>query len=256
MIRELIKKRIKEVSCRLEELRSRDLSCVLIVDKSNGYAAYYKRQNGKKQYVRKDNVEQLKALAQNTYVKKMVEAAQKELESLKKCLIVLEKSSAMESVYKNMAKELRDYIEPCAPDDEYAKAWQEDRKRCRLKPPPKKYKTMRGEYVRSKSELIIADRLFALGIPYHYERPVFINSINDFYHPDFTILNKRTRKVVYWEHLGMMGEEGYRVNNIQKIDDYATEGIVVGKNLVVTFESNDANLSTELVDTMIRELFL
>ena len=89
---------------------------------------------------------------------------------------------------------------------------------------------MRGDYVGSKSEAIIADRLFANDIPYHYEvaftpegeadtsRPVFdmygrlmgYEGLGtdpydrDTLHPDFYVLNKRTRKTYYWEHLGRL----------------------------------------------------
>ena len=96
------------------------------------------------------------------------------------------------------------------------------------------FKTKRGEYVRSKSELIIADRLFDAGIPYHYEvaceRKKWIIS-----YPDFLVLNPRTKKEYYWEHFGMMGDPTYLEQTLGKIEKYARYGITLGNNLIATF---------------------
>lgn len=96
------------------------------------------------------------------------------------------------------------------------------------------FKTKRGEYVRSKSELIIADRLFDAGIPYHYEvaceRKNWIIS-----YPDFLVLNPRTKKEYYWEHFGMMGDPTYLEQALGKIEKYARYGITLGNNLIATF---------------------
>ena len=47
--------------------------------------------------------------------------------------------------------------------------------------------TERGERVRSKSEKIIADKLFLQNIPYHYERPIYLKGFGMVY-PDFCCL--------------------------------------------------------------------
>lgn len=52
--------------------------------------------------------------------------------------------------------------------------------------------------MRSKSEVIIADLLNKEGIPYRYEFPLYLKEFNTVY-PDFTILNVRKRKEIYWE---------------------------------------------------------
>lgn len=60
------------------------------------------------------------------------------------------------------------------------------------------YYTRQGLRVRSKSEILIADILDDLSIPFLYEKPLHLNS--DTFHPDFTLLNIRQRKEMYWEH--------------------------------------------------------
>ncbi|SFH72967.1 hypothetical protein SAMN04487830_106120 [Pseudobutyrivibrio sp. OR37] len=61
--------------------------------------------------------------------------------------------------------------------------------------------------VRSKSEKIIADALEKYNVPYQYE-PMLELGYNTIY-PDFVVLNLRTRKTVYWEHLGLVSDIEY-----------------------------------------------
>ena len=57
--------------------------------------------------------------------------------------------------------------------------------------------TNNGEIVRSKSEKIIADLLFMLGIPYVYECP--LDTPGGTIYPDFTILDISTRDALGWD---------------------------------------------------------
>lgn len=53
----------------------------------------------------------------------------------------------------------------------------------------------------------------------------------------------------------MLGDEDYLISNLNKLDVYAHNDIISGKNLIVTCECSGKQLSTELVDLYI-ELFL
>lgn len=66
----------------------------------------------------------------------------------------------------------------------------------------------KGERVRSKSEVIIADMLNRKGISYRYEYPVYLKNVGQIY-PDFTVLDAIRRREIYWEHLGMMDDPDY-----------------------------------------------
>ena len=63
--------------------------------------------------------------------------------------------------------------------------------------------TAKGERVRSKSEKILADYFYSRKIPYHYEKPLHLRGYGIVY-PDFTLLSRKTRREVYWEHEGLV----------------------------------------------------
>ena len=111
--------------------------------------------------------------------------------------------------------------------------------------------TLNGENVRSKTEKIIADLLYHLDIPYVYECPLQLSDGKVY--PDFTILNKRTRKVYYLEHFGMMDKPEYAAAAIQKIKRYEKSGYYIGEDLLATLELSDAPLGTKELERMIRK---
>jgi ATP-dependent DNA helicase RecQ len=69
------------------------------------------------------------------------------------------------------------------------------------------HETLSGDFVRSKSEVIVANILYQSGIPFTYEA-LLIAPDGSRRLPDFTI--EWHGKTYYWEHLGMMDVEGYR----------------------------------------------
>ena len=76
------------------------------------------------------------------------------------------------------------------------------------------------------------------------------------YYPDFTVLNKRTRKIYYWEHLGRLGDPEYCFDTLIKLEDYSDNGILLGKNLILTFESQKMPLYTANVDRLIKQFLI
>ena len=104
-----------------------------------------------------------------------------------------------------------------------------------------KHLTDRGEYVASKSEMMIANKLYSLGIEYEYEKEVWIGG--RCYRPDFTIRTKDGR-VYYWEHAGLMNDPEYRRRHDEKVDFYARHGIRLQENLIVT-QYHDGTISMD-----------
>ncbi|MBR5182595.1 MAG: hypothetical protein IKW88_10105 [Clostridiales bacterium] len=74
--------------------------------------------------------------------------------------------------------------------------------------------------------------------------------------PDFNCLNVRTRKEYYWEHLGMMGNEGYVNNNIKKIEKYTLAKGFDESRLILTFETDKHPLNTRIIEAKIRRYLL
>ena len=80
------------------------------------------------------------------------------------------------------------------------------------------YKTVDGNFVRSKSEVIISDLLSKAGISYKYEESIEYEP-GKYICPDFT-LYMEDGKVYYWEHVGMLGNEKYTNDWANKVDIY------------------------------------
>jgi hypothetical protein len=97
------------------------------------------------------------------------------------------------------------------------------------------YRTTRGEFVRSKSEVLIAEKLNTLGIAYQYERPLEGTTRAGRLRPDFSFVDD-SGNVVLWEHLGRMDKANYREGWEWKRQWYAQNGYTEGKNLFTTTE--------------------
>ena len=122
------------------------------------------------------------------------------------------------------------------------------------------HRTARGEAVRSKSEVIIADLLYANGINYLYEEPLERNGIIKY--PDFTIEDDNTGETYYWEHLGMLGNPIYQRRWNEKLAWLRSQGVTPreeggGPNgtLIVTKDSADGGFDAKAVAELIQELF-
>ncbi len=62
--------------------------------------------------------------------------------------------------------------------------------------------TMKGDYVRSKSELNIANMMYMKGIPYRYEEVTEL--CGETIAPDFAVYRESDGKVIFLEHFGMI----------------------------------------------------
>lgn len=99
----------------------------------------------------------------------------------------------------------------------------------------RRHPTLKGDFVRSKSEALLANLLYLNGIEYEYEKPLYLNGHR--IHPDFTIKLPGGREL-YWEHLGMAGDAGYDRNWSKKSRIYAENGISEGNGLIITRDVN------------------
>lgn len=114
------------------------------------------------------------------------------------------------------------------------------------------HKTARGELVRSKSEVLIANALFHHHLEYIYEPKLVLEGMVK--RPDFQIIDDDTGEVWYWEHCGLMDDPRYRRRWEDKRAFYQKNGIEEGKNLLVTFEENGA-LDSQKIERIIEETF-
>jgi ATP-dependent DNA helicase RecQ len=105
------------------------------------------------------------------------------------------------------------------------------------------YSTVKGDKVRSKSEVIIANLLADNGIIYEYEKKLeYANG--RWIEPDFTII-KEDGTELYWEHLGMLGVESYDNRWLKKQDIYEE---YFPDKLIITYEG--ANITNNALDVI------
>ena len=203
-------------------------------------------------YLSKKDSQKIKELAQKLYLKKALKAAKQEECALSKVLKIYP-GTTLEEVYDTLPEEAKTYVNQIVTDDEtYINKWLNAP--YHLKPfsenDPEFY-TLNGERVRSKSEVIIADRLRANGIPYKYECPLKIGK--EIIHPDFTILRMSDRKILYHEHCGKMGDSGYTKKLVKRVNLYSEAKIIQGDNLFLTFETDDIPLDIRALDEFIKQ---
>ena len=112
--------------------------------------------------------------------------------------------------------------------------------------------------MRSKSEKIIADYYDRRGIPYRYEYPLALKDGRRLItrHPDFTVLNPRTRQVFYHEHFGRMDDPGYVMKMLERLDLYQSNGLYPGEKLLMTFESSSRPLAMPQLEQMIKKYLI
>ena len=203
-------------------------------------------------YLASKEQELLEQLIQKSYLLKTQKAALAEAEVVKKAIDHYP-DIIPENVYDGLTPERKLYAKPIVQDDnQYAAKWQSEP----FKPKPFKedapeFYTLRGERVRSKSEIIIADRLYAKGIPYKYECPLKVGK--EIIHPDFTILRLSDHKVLYHEHSGKMTDPEYTKDIPERAKKYMRAGIFQGDRLFYTFESVDCPLDVKALDAFIEK---
>lgn len=105
------------------------------------------------------------------------------------------------------------------------------------------HKTESGIWVRSKSEVIIANILYRSGIDFQYEEKLYYNE-TQWKEPDFTITSNG--KVWYWEHLGLLGNEKYDQYWQEKKKVYQEIGVF--DKVIITKESSVlSNQANEII---------
>lgn len=116
------------------------------------------------------------------------------------------------------------------------------------------HKSISGNYLRSKSEAMIDMALYNNKIPYRYECQLILGDY--VYFPDFTVLHPRTKKLFYWEHMGMMSNPEYAKKASDKIHIYSQNNILPEENLILTYEFDDRPITAYDISKVINRYFL
>ena len=206
-------------------------------------------------YIPKKNTKLIAQLAQRDYALRFLKEAHKELSIIVACIRNLQHHDS-DAIFSALNQDRQILVSPYMIDNENcAKMWLAlPFQTSTYKPQEKEFKTKRGEYVRSKSELMLADMYYELGIPYRYECEVTLLNGQKKY-PDFTLFHAPRRMVIYHEHLGRMDEEDYVNRNLRKLQGYAEIGIYPGKNLLLSFETKNCPFDLSQFREEVKEIF-
>lgn len=120
------------------------------------------------------------------------------------------------------------------------------------RPEQRIHRTLRGELVASKSELLISTRLSEFKLPYYYEKPL-IAPDGSFRRPDFTVpVENPDPDVVYWEHWGKRGDPEYDASMRKRKEWYKKHGLL--DKLIETDEVGGFDITK--IDKVIRDRLL
>ena len=207
---------------------------------------YDERNRRRRTYISKrKDLPLIQALAQKDYDRKVLEAANLELAAIDGLLTHIPKNSA-ENIYALLDLQRALLVHPdVEPTDVFIAKWQGKEYDGNPYPIQKKHYTARGEIVRSKSEVEIANFLFFHGIPYRYEYPLKLRDGHQTvtYYPDFVILDPVSRKVILLEHLGRMDDPEYVEEQVRKRRVYEDNGFFEGENIIYTWETGSQPLT-------------
>lgn len=228
----------------------------LHVSTVNGNSFYYQyvSKSGNMKKASKQGISRDRDLIMNLVRKKYVEKALKNLDS------DIDAADAFLKHYKEFDENsvMSDYIEKnpqLAEGIYYGKLtdaeWAENYARSETYKENLKNVSAQGEDMRSMGEIFIASRLEFYNIPFRYEQPLTIPDISN-YVPDFTIRRPHDKKIIYWEHLGMVNDREYLDHNSQKLRRYGEYGIVPWDNLIITYNNKDGSINGKLIDAMIQ----
>lgn len=229
---------------------------MLKVRKNNtGFSYCIKDTDTKKvAYVRKENIKQAQIIAQRDYEQSYLKIAEKEISDIER-MLAKNYSNKTKICYSGINEGRKKLVQPFEmSDDDYIKQWLVIPYEAKTfkENDVTEYYTDNGERVRSKSEIIIANTLKSLKIPYKYECPLKIG--NTIVYPDFTILDVKVREEKYLEHFGMMGDLDYVNNMMLKITTYEQNNIIFGDKLICTFESANRPLNISTLKNKLRTL--
>ncbi|MCR5518437.1 MAG: hypothetical protein K6F17_07700 [Lachnospiraceae bacterium] len=226
------------------------------------YKVQYYLRNGSSEktgkYIHKSDISTIKQYLQKSYDEKILKLVTVELNCLNMFLSKSQNTiKKIQDAYSSFPTEVKCLITPIdISDEDYVQNWLKEPYEGKSIPDSLPFfETKRKERVRSKSELNIANALADKGIPYKYECPLRLSNGVTVY-LDFTVLDVKRRRVLYWEHRGMMDDREYVKSSILRIKALMKEDIVIGDKLIITEETSANPLGTDEIETIIKTFFL
>lgn len=247
-----LEREIKSIKAQLRNLPKGKI----VFSHTGKYCKWYQSDGKNKVYIPKKDRHLAEALALKKYLLLQLEDISSRKEIIDNCLNhqniemrTAEKLLAESSEYQKL---LSPYF---ANKSKILEEWKRaDYKKNQKHPEHLQHKSISGNVLRSKSEVLIDIMLYTNRISYHYEELIQLG--NKTIAPDFTIKHPTTGEIFYWEHFGMMDDPAYVKNACDKIRLYSLNGIIPSKQLILTYETKDYPLSPNEVKKIIEDYFL
>ena len=185
------------------------------IKKRNHTVYYYKVVDHKERLLKRTEKKIAEDIIQKKYLKAVYKAAENESALLKE---IQKRYPAVvaEDVFESLSEERKSMVNPIIPTDEqFIKRWLES---------PYTHKPISDD------------------VPFTI-------------HPDFTLLRLSDRKVLYFEHCGMMDDPEYSDDLVKRINQYSRAGIVLGDRLFLMFENSKTPRDVRVLDNLISSKF-
>lgn len=246
-----IERRIKELLKNLEGLPEGKF----VLARNGKHYKWYVSDGKKRTYIPKEDLEYAQQLAYKNYL--MIQIANLEQES--KALQAYQRHRNEKMVQKEWEcltnPEYLKLLSPYMTNEQKStlKWFSEQYEKEEMHPETLKFETADGDVVRSKSESMITALLLEHHLEFRYEKPLCLGNMT--YYPDYQIPHPRTAKIIVWENVGLIDKPEYIRKFIIKFQDYISNGFIPGVNLILTFETKEYPLTTEMIEKIIEFYF-
>ena len=210
------------------------------------------------EYIKRDST-LAKELANKQYYTKLKVTVRNNLNQLKRFINKYQENK-IDEIYDSLSDERKRLVTPLQLSiKEQVRIWDEEEyEKNNSYPENLRYETDQGDLVRSKSEVIIANILYKhrKDIIYKYEKPLslVIDGRERQVHPDFSIINIHTGRITYWEHAGLMDDAHYATEFVRKMNAYVYNGLIPGKDVIVSYETQELPLDIGVVKKMVNHI--
>lgn len=256
---------LKKIDDQLASAPSGSLKCHKKDGQTYYYNAYMAKDSDKEdnikwknEYIKKDSP-LVKELANKQYYTKLRVAVANNLNQLKRFINKYQENK-IDEIYDSLSDERKRLVTPLQLSiKEQVRIWDEEEyEKNNSYPENLRYETDQGDLVRSKSEVIIANILYKhrKDIIYKYEKPLslVIDGRERQVHPDFSIINIHTGRITYWEHAGLMDDAHYATEFVRKMNAYVYNGLIPGKDVIVSYETQELPLDIGVVKKMVNQI--
>jgi len=95
--------------------------------------------------------------------------------------------------------------------------------------------------------------LLDINAVYRYENALILKNGKVVY-PDFTVLLPEEKRLVIIEHFGRMDDPQYAMRNMRKLQEYAENGFIPGRDVFFTMETKAQPLTSTQIKAVLRKI--